>query len=158
MSQAVNLSQDQAQQVIYNRFLHNGIPDALAKLATAQSGHETGGWTSNVWLNDNNGFGYGYDGSGNYTVYPSVEDSVDALAAYMGRRVQDGKFPDLSTITDAATYAALLKNAGYYGDNVNNYLAGIQRWYNSALTMTGIGVGAIVVVGMIIYLIAKRGA
>lgn len=141
MSLAKDLSPDQSQQLIYSTLIAQGIPDPLAKLVTAQSGHETGGWLSNVYKTLNNAFGYGYNGT-TYTAYNAVEDSVSAIVTYLNNRVQDGSFPSLDQITDPNQYAQLLQNAGpgsYYGDTEANYAAGIVRWFNNNLT-TGIAI------------------
>jgi hypothetical protein len=132
MSLAVDLSPADSQTVIYNELIAQGIPPALAVLVTAQSGHETAGWTSHVYLTDNNAFGYGYTGSA-YKIYPSVEASADDLAAYLYRRQSDGSFPSLDQITDPAQYAQLLQSAGYYTDAESNYQAGIMNYLNNAL-------------------------
>jgi Mannosyl-glycoprotein endo-beta-N-acetylglucosaminidase len=133
MSVAVNLTPDQSEQIIYSELVSAGIPPALAVLVTAQSGHETGGWSSHVYLTDNNAFGYGYTGS-SYKQYSSVEASADDLADYLARRENDGSFPALDTITDPDQYATLLKSAGYYTDSESNYQAGIMNYLNNALS------------------------
>lgn len=130
MSIAKDLTPVQSQSVIYSELLNQGIPDPLAKLVTAQSGHETNGWTSSVYLNDNNAFGFGYDGVSSYYGYNSVEESVADLAAWLGYKYSLGKFPALSTVTTADQYAQLLKANSYYGDTVSNYTSGIKRWFS----------------------------
>jgi Mannosyl-glycoprotein endo-beta-N-acetylglucosaminidase len=133
MSLAIDLAPDQSEKIIYAELLSAGIPPALAVLATAQSGHETGGWTSHVYKTDNNAFGYGYTGT-SYKQYPSVEASADDLADYLARRENEGSFPALGTITDPGQYAMLLKSAGYYTDSESNYQAGIMNYINNALS------------------------
>lgn len=162
MSLAVNLSPDQAQTIIYSQLRTDGIPDPLAKLVTAQSGHETGGWASNVFMTDNNAFGYGFNGSA-YKQYASVEDSASDLSAYLNRRVNDGTFPPLDQITDPGQYATLLKNAGYYTDNEANYAAGITSFFNGALTWVGdnpltagISVASLVGLAVLAWFIFKK--
>jgi hypothetical protein len=152
MNIAVNLSPDQSEQAIYNAARNNNLPDAISKIITAQSGHETAGWTSNVYLSDNNAFGYGYDGAGNYYAYESVEDSVSDLVGWLTRHV-----PNFQDITDPDIYAASLKSKGYYGDTQTNYAAGIERWFNDNLTETGAGIGVAAIVGIVlIYILFKR--
>jgi hypothetical protein len=151
MSVAANLTPDQSQQVIYNAARNNGLPDAISKIITAQSGHETGGWDSNVYLTDNNAFGYGYDGAGNYYAYNSVEDSVQDVVGWLSRHV-----PNFQTITDPDVYAQSLKNSGYYGDTETNYAAGIERWFNDNLTYTTAGIGVAAIVGIILLFIVFR--
>lgn len=164
MSVANNLTPDQSQQVIYSELLSAGIPPALAVLVTAQSGHETAGWTSHVYLTDNNAFGYGYNGS-TYKQYSSVEASADDLADYLARRENEGSFPALDTITDPAQYAALLKNAGYYTDSQTTYTNGILNYMNTALqTLTATvannpipsGIIAVFLIFGLAFLLSKR--
>lgn len=145
MSIAKNIIPSIAEQLIYNTLRAGGIPDPLAKFVTAQSGHETQGWTSAVWYKDNNGFGYGYDGKGNYKYYDSIEESADELVRYLNRRVDRGDFPALASITDPDQYAQLLKNAGYYGDTESNYSNGILRWFNNNLQFVEGAAGIIII-------------
>lgn len=142
MSLAINLTPDQSQEVIYSTLTGAGIPSALSVIVTGQSGHETAGWTSRVYLTDNNAFGYGFDGK-NYKVYSSVEESAADLAAYLFRRVNDGTFPSLDTIIDPGQYAQLLQSVGYYTDNESNYQAGIMKYLNSALADLSAGVAVV---------------
>jgi len=141
------------QQSIANRILQQatkgttnnpGLPQLLASFLVDQSAHETNGWTSGFFVNNNNCFGYAcYPGSdwqdgcsdnkadNGVTVgnYDSIEDSVCEIVDWIYRRVSDGKFPsDLTSITTSDQYAQLLKNAGYYGDTESNYSAGLKRW------------------------------
>ena len=112
MNQAVNITPGQAQQIIYDRLRSfYGLPDPVSKIIVGQSGHETAGWTSNVYLTDNNLFGYGYDGAGNYTYYPNgIEDSINDLVGWLDRHT-----PGYETLTDPGEYAALIKGSGYTG-------------------------------------------
>lgn len=124
----------------YNR----GVPAVLASLMVAQAAHETGNFTSNFFRNYNNAFGYSYfrgspyqSGSGTLAdnglpiaVYRSVEDSVKEVVDWIYRRQKEGKFPaDLGTIRTPEQYAKLLKDAGYYGDTLANYTAGLKRFF-----------------------------
>ncbi len=139
MSIASNLTPDQSQQLIFQTLVNTGgFPVVFSQLVTAESGHETAGWTSNVYLTDNNAFGYGYTGS-SYTQYASVEDSVNDMIGYINRRLADGSFPSLEQITSPDQYATLLKNAkpgGYFGDTIANYANGIANWLDTNLTVT----------------------
>jgi len=152
MSFALDLTPDQAQQIIYNVLRGVGLTDVAAKIITAQSGHETNGWTSNVWNSDNNGFGFGYDGAGNYYAFNGIEDSVYALLDWIAGKQAAGTFPDLGTITDETQYATILKSNGYYSDSPTNYAAGIQRWYNDNLTLiAGVSFAGAVAIFLCVY-------
>jgi hypothetical protein len=133
MSQAINLTPDQSQSVIFTRLMSAGIPADLSRLVVGQSGHETSGWTSNVYLSHNNAFGYGYTGTG-YKDYDTVESSADELVGYLNRRVLQSGWPSLDQITDPSQYGNLLKQAGYYEDSADNYINGIIRWYPGTIS------------------------
>lgn len=148
MSIAATILPAQAQQIIYNTLRGIGLTDAASKIITAQSGHETNGWTSNVWKTYNNGFGFGWDGH-SYNGYNNFEDSVFALVGWIGGRQAAGTFPDLSEITDGDQYAQLLKDNRYYEDKESNYAAGLQRWYNNNLSLVG-GLSAAALVGLVV--------
>lgn len=153
MSIAANLSPAQAEGIIYN-FLRKsyGLGDQISKIITAQSGHETNGWTSNVYETLNNCFGYGYSGGGNYWGYNSIEESVTDVVNWLSDKV-----PDFQNITDPDVYAQALKDQGYYTDSESNYSAGIMRWFNQNLALAaGIGVAGILVISAIIYLIIRK--
>lgn len=149
MSLANQLTPAQSEQLIFQTLVDNNIPGELATLVTAQSGHETGGWVSPVYKNDNNAFGYGYTGT-SYKQYSSVEASVLDLVKYLNNRVADGSFPPLDQITTPDQYAQLLANVGYYTDNETTYLNGIERWLNNNLgTVAVVAAGS----GLVVFLV-----
>lgn len=153
MDTAQSLTPDQAQTAIYTWLRSNyALPDPISKIITAQSGHETGGWTSNVWFTYNNGFGYGYQGGGVYNSYPSIQDSVDDVVGWLDRHV-----PGYETITDPDTYAQALHDNGYYTDTESNYSAGISRWLNNNLQLVAGGsVAILVIAAVLLYLVFKK--
>ena len=122
-----------------------GLPDALASLLVAQANHETGRFSSNIFIQGNNAFGYTHVPGGRYQLpepgriadngqpaakYANVEDSVREIVDWIYRRVKEGKFPaNLDSIQTPAQYAQLLKNAGYYGDTLSNYQRGLQQFF-----------------------------
>lgn len=128
-----------------------GLPATLAQLLVGQSGNETGGWTSNFFVNNNNCFGYScvagatwQDGCSQGNAdngvqvgnYASIEDSTSEMIDWIYRRVADGKFPsDLTTITTPDQYASLLKNAGYYQASESSYAANIQTWLTNMASL-----------------------
>jgi hypothetical protein len=153
MNTAQNTTPEQAETIIYN-FLRSayGLPDQISKIITAQSGHETNGWTSNVYQTLNNAFGFGYTGGGNYYGYNSIEDSVTDVVNWLSAKV-----PDFQNITDRDAYAEAIRAKGYFTDNVTNYENGLQRWFNNNLTLgAGIGIGAILILGVIVFLVTKK--
>lgn len=121
-----------------------GVPPILADLLVAQSKHETGDYTSRAFTLDNNAFGYTYVSGGRWQIgpgiiadngepvakYASIEDSTAEIVDWIYRRINEGTFPaNLGDITTPERYAQLLKDAGYYGDTVSNYLRGLKRWF-----------------------------
>jgi hypothetical protein len=129
MSVANSLTPDESQQVIFS-FLKSAysLPDPIAQIITAQSGHETAGWTSSVYKTLNNAFGFGWNGS-SYYGYNSVEESVTDVVNWLSNNV-----PDFQDMTDPGIYATALKSANYYEDSETNYVNGIENYLNTALT------------------------
>lgn len=142
--------------------MNPGLPAALAYLLVAQAKHETGNFTSNFYRKYNNLFGYSYvpgaayqsgpgtvaDNGQPIAAYSSPEKSVYELIDWLYRRRSEGKMPDFNTIIDADQYARLLKSAGYYGDTVENYAAGLKRFFldnPAAASAGGFGMVALVV-------------
>lgn len=184
---SLNTSQQNAASRIYSECIDQGMPPVLSNLITAQSGNETGGWTSNFFVNNNNCFGYSCvpgavhqngcsvgnaDNGVKVGNYDSIEDSVDEICDWIKRRQADGSFPaDLSTITTPDQYATLLKNAGpdgdksYYGASESSYAANIATWLSNMGTSfaqalqsnPGTVVPALILVGIGIYLGIKKG-
>lgn len=129
---------------IFNTAISDGMPRNLALLIVAQAKHETGNFTSNIFLNCLNAFGYktygnafACPGNPTYEGYNSVIDSTHEITGWIKRRLNEGNFPDLETITDPYQYATLLKNNGYFGDSVNNYANGIISWYKDNINRVG---------------------
>lgn len=148
-----------------------GLPASLAYLLVSQARHETGDYTSNFFRNNNNLFGYSYvpgaryqsggggiaDNGQQIANYSSLKDSVYEIVDWIYRRRSEGKFPALETIQAPEQYAALLKGAGYYGDKVENYTAGLKRFFllNPAL-VTGGGLGIAIALAVVIYLMFRK--
>jgi hypothetical protein len=137
-----------------------GLPPTLSDLLVAQSKHETGDYTSNAFLKDNNAFGYSYVPGGVWQIgpgiiadngaavarYATIEDSTSEMVDWIYRRIAKGVFPaNLNDIQTPVQYAHLLKAAGYYGDTFENYVEGLRRWFvrnpeviNSGLLVAGL--------------------
>lgn len=145
-----------------------GLPSSLANLLVAQSQHETGNYSSNIFRTGSNAFGYSYyegspwqlpepgivaDNGSASAKYKSVADSTKEIVDWIYRRVREGKFPaNLGTITTPEQYAELLKSAGYYSDSVANYTAGMKRFFK-AVTIGGAG---FLVLGIALYFLLKN--
>jgi len=154
-------------KLIFDTLRANGMPVELANLMTAQAGHETGGYTSNLFKSCSNAFGYKYAGQAiatkgiqspegdYYAKYATVADSAKELAAWIKRRVNEGKFPaNLASIKTAEQYAALLKNAGYFGAPLSEYTAGLKRFFKEHSTGTGTAAIMLACVGLY-FLLSK---
>lgn len=142
---------------VYSRLLmgtarNPGLPDPLATIMVGQSQHESDNYTSPVFQNSNNAFGYKYSGSryqvGNYHgygKYNSIDDSAAEMVDYVYRRVSDGSFPqNLGTIYSADQYAQLLQGAAigpYYEDTESNYANGIESWLSGEVVALTSAVG-----------------
>jgi hypothetical protein len=130
------------EKQIYNTAIADGLPPNMANLLVAQSKHETGNYTSNAYLKNNNLFGYKYvkgakfqvgpgiksSESDPYAHYSTINDSVHELTAWIERRQGEGKFPVNLTTLSSMEYAVLLKNCGYFGDPLNNYISGLNHY------------------------------
>lgn len=162
-------------QLIYDYAINAGIPTNLAALLVAQARHETGDFTSKFFQVYNNAFGYSYVPGGKWqnpvpgsiadngkpiAAYTSLQNSVGEIADWLRRRVAEGKFPALVSISTPDQYAKLLKDAGYYGDTLSNYAAGLKRFYKSASEFVVDNTGLIVVSSFVLagitYYIMQR--
>ena len=149
-----------------------GLPAALAYLLVAQAKHETGNFTSKFFKQYNNAFGYTYVPGARYqsgggtiadngqpiAQYPGVKESVYEIIDWIYRRRSEGKFPnDLTTITTPEQYGQLLKNSGYYGDTLQNYVNGLKKFFlSNPAAAAGAGGLALIAAGLITWLIIKR--
>jgi flagellum-specific peptidoglycan hydrolase FlgJ len=160
------------ESIIYETAMQAGIPDPLARLMVAQAKHETGNFASNFFKKYNNAFGYSYvsgakwqlptpgttaDNGKPIAAYASLQNSVMEVVDWIKRRVNEGKFPSLSTITTPEQYAQLLKAAGYYGDTVDNYLRGLRHYFAKGIEVADstegkIFVTTIVLAGVLYYI------
>lgn len=124
--------------------MSDGMPVRLSELIAAQAAHETANFTSKVFVQNNNAFGYKYvkgaiwqDGAGRtstegdpYAKYSTLANSVHELTAWINRREREGRFPPLGTIDNPDQYAIALKNCRYYGDTITNYATGLASALN----------------------------
>lgn len=143
--------------LIFQTALGDGMPAPLANLIAAQAAHETANFTSPVFLDCNNAFGYNAVrsfcvGHSIYQNYPTVQDSVHELTGWIKRRLQAGSFPPLGTITTPGQYAQLLKDNGYFSDSVANYANGIAAYLTNHKTLTG----SLFVTGLFLFLLMKK--
>jgi len=139
------MDHEQTKALVFNTCTFDGLPVTLAELVVAQSRHESDDYRSHVYLTDNNFFGYKRNTlsqwqqvggtqspeGDHYAHYETPEDSVHELTHWIFRRQREGKFPlDLKVIQTPLEYATALKNCGYYGDTLQNYTAGLQKYFS----------------------------
>lgn len=142
MGNVIDIIYEQARQ---GTPVNPGLPDRLASYLVAQACHETGDFTSPIFEDDNNAFGYSYVGSryqagpgrmadnGQYAAhYRTVRDSVRELVDWIYRRRNEGIFPaNLQAVASLSQYVSLLKRSSYFEDSEANYFAGSQRCFES---------------------------
>jgi flagellum-specific peptidoglycan hydrolase FlgJ len=159
------------QQIIYDTLIGQKIPPILAKIVTAQAQFESGNFKSNVFLKDNNAFGYKYVGQkiatkgipspasegDNYARYNNVQDSAIEIANWLKRRVREKKLPALEAITTPAQYSKLIKAAGYYGASENTYTKGITKIFNSLkIGPVVTGLTGLIIIAAIFFFIKRK--
>lgn len=111
---------------------------ALLPYMVAQAKHETGNFTSSLYLLHSNMYGM-KNGSiisawekigpkapdgGTYASYASDFDSVKDLLQWFVWK----KFPE--SVANVEQYASELKARGYFGDSLTNYTNGLKFWLN----------------------------
>lgn len=133
------------EKIITTITTNAGIPKKLTELILAQAKHETNNFTSKVFIENNNAFGYKHIEGGRfqmqagrrspegnqYAHYATLENSTRELIAWIMRRLIERKFPQLDTITTTTQYAALLKRTGYFTDTTSNYAKGLTKYFNN---------------------------
>lgn len=104
-----------------------------ADLIYGQLGHESGNFSSELASQHHNYAGLTQveandlpqpDGGNYYMKFASDDDFVSYMADYLYKYKENGLF----NAKDARSYAAALKDGGYFGDDLDNYVAGMQRF------------------------------
>ena len=107
------------------------------KILYSQWSHETNGFTSDLCVEYNN-LGGVTQTSVNNTPQPDGQyyymqfESVEEYAEYFGRYLRLYEENGIYDATDIESYAAALKDGGYFGDTLENYVAGMTAAYNEA--------------------------
>ena len=108
-----------------------------AEFIYSQWVHETNGFASDLCVQYNN-LGGVTQTSVNNTPQPDGQyyymqfESVEEYAEYFGRYLRLYEENGIYDATDIESYAAALKDGGYFGDTLENYVAGMTRAYNDA--------------------------
>lgn len=120
---------------IFNAVKFWGINENLARIIVAQSAHETAGFTSLIFRQNNNAFGMKYVGQSQalgekngYANYSSLANSVADLV----RWIQAKRSPLINLLAPIKTtseYVSFLKAYNYFEDDINNYLNGVNHWF-----------------------------
>lgn len=118
---------------LYNELTRLGFYPHMAKLIVAQSAHETGGWTSAIFRENNNPFGMKFASirpttaiavNRGHAVFPTIEAAVLDFLYYWRAFGYPSDFPT------PEVYAQHLKQKGYYEASYTEYATALRRWYN----------------------------
>lgn len=160
------------QNEVYSAALRGGMNDTLAKLITAQATHETGNFKSNVFLKTNNAFGMKVprvrktifilqpsdivrksEGATAYAQYSDLKNSVFDLINWL----QYNKC-DFSQIKNTSDYANFLKQKGFYGAEISEYLNGLNSFFKkyTGLKTTGLPFILIVSLAFLTYFLTTQ--
>jgi hypothetical protein len=115
---------------VYLRLIEAGFTPITAQYITAQAAHETANFTSQIFLQNNNLFGYKYVGQtsakgekNGHAVYEDIDKSIADYSRYYLLRGYPKVF---NSITDFVTR---LKNNGYFEAPLSEYLAGVKNFH-----------------------------
>ena len=121
--------------LIYSTLLLTGLNEKLCRFATAQAGHETAGFTSELFTKYNNAFGMNYAGqklaSGHvneFATYSKPEDSATDFGVWW-LKARNNVFSLPLFVDDIESYVAFLKNADYFTAKESDYLGGCVKYY-----------------------------
>jgi len=146
------------------------VPDKAIPWIVAQSAHETGGWKSNLFKRQNNGFGMlhprqrkttslgpgsvtqpQWEGGANYASYRNLSDSAKDLLLYF-----DARKINWNDIDNATEYSAWLKSKGYYGADQTQYTNALLKWMKQIKIPTAIPIMGISLLAIgILYFLRK---
>jgi len=165
-------------EIVYQTGIDNGLPSAVATMLAAQARLESGNYTSNLYLQNNNAFGYKYVGqfgahqgilapksewnnpnvAGYYAAYDSLAKSALEVVKWIKRRIKEGVFT-MEDLTNPDDYANAFKKAGYFGETAYEYsqdLASIvKHYFETAMTYVKSN-PTVVIIGLIIILAAAN--
>lgn len=120
-----------------SRAIRSSRYKSLASYIEAQARHETGNFTSNLFLNANNLFGMTVPKKRYHLGFPSGILSEDKTE-YLGFKNSDESIADLllwfdnqnfpTSVNGADEYARELKARGYYTAPYSEYLNGLNRF------------------------------
>lgn len=116
---------------VYLRLIEAGFTPITAQYITAQAAHETANFTSTIFLQNNNLFGYKYAGQkaaqgekNGHALYADIGKSIEDYARYFYLRGYPKVF---NSITDFVT---VLRKNGYFTAPLVEYIEGVKHFYN----------------------------
>jgi len=108
-----------------------GLESSMIRLLQAQAIHETGNFTSRLFLENNNVFGMKIPsirktlniapGNQQFSKFASVDDSIKDMLFYLDH------FSIPLDLADPFLYAQILKDKNYYEDPVEIYFKGLSN-------------------------------
>lgn len=122
---------------IYTLLIGRQFSTKQARFIVAQAAHETAGFTSNIYKENNNCFGMklalvrkttATGENKGHAAYRSIEDCIEDFKIYFIN------FQYLPTYQNIETYVEALKRRGYFEDSQLNYLNGCEYWYKKIFT------------------------
>jgi len=116
---------------VYLLLIEHGFSISQSQYITAQAAHETANFSSPVFIQNNNLFGYGYRGQkiaigekNGYANYKSIADSIKDFKTYYSLRGYPRQFNSVSE------YVKTLKRNGYFEAPEQEYLTGVKHFLN----------------------------
>jgi len=115
---------------IYRLLLGAGFQEKFAQWITAQAAHETGNFTSYIYLNNFNAFGMKYmnqkTAAGEKNGYAYYENFAGSVADYR-RLFKSYGFVSVGTVEN---YIRFLKSRKYFEANEQDYLTAVKYFLN----------------------------
>jgi hypothetical protein len=117
---------------LYFLLVSQGFLPDTAKIITAQAAHETGNFTSDIYLYNHNPFGMklpemrrttAIGQARGHAVYSSIESACEDYLYYYLM----SKYPLIWKDTD--TFVEALKNHGYFEAPVESYKSAVKKFY-----------------------------
>lgn len=116
---------------VYLLLIEAGFNWYQAQLITSQAAHETANFSSKIFKENNNLFGYKYAGQKiaigsryGHAYYKSIEDSIEDYKNYYVRNNYLQSYPDIKT------FASKLKEKRYFEADLQTYVKGMEHFYN----------------------------
>jgi hypothetical protein len=136
--QVVNNTINKEAAKVFTLLLAYGFKPQQARFITAQAGHETGNFTSKVYLENNNCFGmknpsirktFATGTKNGHATFSSLADCVKDFLLYY-------KFVSLLEVYSSIDeYVKALKARKYFEADLNQYIAGCVRFYKKYFEM-----------------------